>query len=50
MKKWTKEEEEELIRIYPNETNEIIAKLLNKEITQIERKASNLKLKKQRNI
>lgn len=46
MKKWTKEEENELIKIYSDEKNEIIAKLLNKEISQIERKANRLKLKK----
>ena len=44
--KWTKEEEELLINIYPNEKNNEIANIFNLKKDQIERKASSLKLKK----
>lgn len=45
-KRWTKEEEEKLIEIYPDEKNINIAEFLNKTIDQVERKASSLNLKK----
>jgi len=45
-KRWTKEEEEKLIKIYSDEKNVNIAEFLNKTIDQVERKAGSLNLKK----
>lgn len=44
--KWTKEEIELLKNIFENDTNENVAKILNKTTKQVERKATSLKLKK----
>jgi very-short-patch-repair endonuclease len=43
---WTKEEEELLIKIYSDERNDNISKLMNIDIDKIKRKASSLNLKK----
>lgn len=45
-KKWTKEEVDKLIEIYPNEKNENIALLFDKDKDQVERKAHSIGLKK----
>ena len=45
-KRWTKEEEEKLIKFFPNEKSESIAKMLNRTTKQVNCKANSLKIKK----